>query len=253
MVQLANTSVRNEDSDVTSSIQTLLYQVQAGDALQSWSASVELNRLTPDLSIESSSLQATLLRASASYSRYYSPKKRVQARLFGGRFLQKANDAPFVIGLSGSPDYRRQTAFLDRQQISNAFTAQTHQTDDRDGAFKAFVGNEVQISVASQRWLSTLNLQADLPVTGLGIFADFGAMKENFTVYESRGGQNFFYDAGLVVPVIKDIFQFYLPVAGSQYENGLPSSRKDFTDRIRFVLRLDQLNPFRQLDEQLAK
>ncbi|QIL75758.1 M1 family metallopeptidase [Hymenobacter sp. HDW8] len=246
-VQLANTSVRNEDFDVTSSIQTLLYQVQAGDALQTWSASVELNRLTPDLSVENSSVQATLLRASASYSLYYSPKKRVQARLFGGRFLQKANEAPFFIGLSGSPDYRRQTAFLDRQQISDAFTAQTHQTDDRDGAFKGF------IPVGSQRWLSTLNLQADLPVTGLGVFADFGATKEDNTLYSSRGGQNFFYDAGLVVPVIKNIFQFYLPVAGSQYENGLPSSRKDFTDRIRFVLRLDQLNPFRQLDEQLAK
>ena len=49
------------------------------------------------------------------------------------------------------------------------------------------------------------------------------------------------------------MFRFYLPVAGSQYENGLPSSRKDFTDRIRFVLHLDQLSPFRLLDEQLAQ
>jgi hypothetical protein len=246
-VQLANTSVRNQDLDATTSIQTLSYQVRGGDALQSWSANVELNRLTPDLSVENSSVQATLLRASATYSRFYSAKKQVQARLFGGRFLQKANEAPFVIGLSGSPDYRRQTAFLDRQQISDAFTAQVHQTDDRDGAFKGFV------PVFSQRWLSTLNLQADLPVTGLGVFTDFGVTKEDKVLYSSRGEQNFFYDAGLVVPIIKNVFQFYLPVAGSQYENGLPSSRKDFTDRIRFVLRLEQVNPFRLLDAQLAQ
>jgi hypothetical protein len=72
-------------------------------------------------------------------------------------------------------------------------------------------------------------------------------------VYASRGGQRLYYDAGLVLPLFKNVFRLYLPVAGSQYENGLPNSRKDFTDRIRFVLHLEQLNPFRLLDEQLAQ
>ncbi|QDA60966.1 M1 family metallopeptidase [Hymenobacter jejuensis] len=254
MLKLANTSIYSQDANelqqarTTTSIQTVEYQVRGGNALQTWNASVEFNHLTPSLSEDIASREASLLRASATYQRFYSPKKRVQVRLFGGRFLQKSDDQPFIIGLSGSPDYRRQTFFLDRQQISDAFTAQTHQTDDRDGAFKAY------LPVGSSRWLSTLNVQADLPVTPLSVFADFGAAKERFVVANGRDrSQRLFYDAGFVFPVFKNILQFYFPVAGSQYENGLPSSRKDFTDRIRFTVRFDQLNPLRILDEQLGK
>ncbi|UOQ72171.1 M1 family metallopeptidase [Hymenobacter cellulosilyticus] len=245
-IRLANTAVRLQDrGNETMSIQTGEYGVEGGNALQKWSAHVELNQLTSTISQETNSTNAVLLRASAAYQRFYSPKKRVSVRLFGGRFLDSSSD--FVMGLSGSPDYRRQTPFLDRQQISHAFTAQVHQTDDRDGAFKAF------LPVYSQKWLSTLNLQADLPVTRLGIFADFGATDERFQLDGKVNSQRLYYDAGLVLPVIRDIFQLYLPVAGSQYADGLPSSRKDFTDRIRFVLRLDQLNPFQQLNQYLAQ
>lgn len=246
---LANTIVRNEDTDQTSVFQALDYRVGHANALQGWSAAVDLTRLLASSAGDATDRQAVLLRASASYFRYYALSKRVQVRLFGGRFLQQPATTDFVLGLSGSPDYRRQTAFLDRQQISHAFTAQLHQTDDRDGAFKGF------LPVADTRWLSTLNLQADLPVTRLAVFADFGASHDRFFTSESatRPAQRLYYDAGLVVPVLKDIFTFYLPVAGSQYANGFPASRQDFTDRIRFVLNLTSLSPFRLLDEQLAR
>jgi hypothetical protein len=150
------------------------------------------------------------------------------------------------MGLSGSPDYRRQTAFLDRQQISHALAAQFHQTDNRDGAFKAYV------PASSTKWLSTLNLQADLPITGLAVFADFGATAERQSI-NTGSTQRLFYDAGFVVPVVRNFFELYLPVAGSQYDGGLPNSRKDFTDRIRFVLNLNQANPFRLLNQKLAE
>jgi hypothetical protein len=243
--RLANTAVKLQDrGNETMSIQTAEYAVSGGNALQKWGAQVELNQLTSTISQETNSTNAVLLRAAATYQRYYSAKKRVSARLFGGRFLDSSTD--FVIGLSGSPDYRRQTAFLDRQMISHAYTAQIHQTDDRDGAFKAF------LPVYSQKWLSTLNLQAELPVTRLGVFADFGATNERFRIEGKTNSQRLYYDAGLVVPVIPDIFQLYLPVAGSQYQDGLPNSRQDFTDRIRFVLHLEQLNPFQQINNLLA-
>ncbi|GAB3306112.1 hypothetical protein GCM10027348_36350 [Hymenobacter tenuis] len=246
LVRFANTTVRDQDEGTTSSFQTLEYLVQHKNALQSWSAHVELNYLTPNTSLELSTQEAALLRATATYSRYYNAKKQVRARLFGGRFLKSTSANPFVMGLSGSPDYRRQTAFLDRQQISDVYTAQRHQTDDRDGAFKAF------LPATSNSWLSTLGLEADLPVTSLAVFTDLGATKEFKTISAERGSQRLYYDAGLVVP-IKKVFRLYLPIAGSQYANGLPSSRKDFTDRIRFVLHLEQLNPFRILNEQLAQ
>ncbi|RPD50215.1 hypothetical protein DNI29_05310 [Hymenobacter sediminis] len=253
-LRFANTLVRDQDQQQTSSFQALEYRVRNGNALQNWTGHVELNYLTPDLSVDNKRQEAALIRATATYARYYSASKQVRARLFGGGFLKSSSENPFYIGLSGSPDYRRQTVFLDRQQISETFTAQRHQTDDRDGAFKAY------LPVGSQRWLSTLNLEADLPVTPLAVFADFGAVsKSRQTDIVGRSPQRLYYDAGLILPISKfilptsqNVLRVYLPVAGSQYPDGLPSSRKDFTDRIRFVLHLEELSPFRILNEQLA-
>ncbi|SHK58132.1 M1 family metallopeptidase [Hymenobacter psychrotolerans] len=246
-VKLANTAIEDQDQGTTSSIQSLEYGLQAGNALYKWQVKGEFNFLTPDLADDDVRAAAALLRVEANYQRYYSPKKSFSVRVFGGSFLNKNNDAPFYIGLSGSPDYRRQTMFLDRQQISPSLAAQQHQFDNRDGAFKAF------LPVASRRWLTTVNLQADLPVTPLGVFIDFGMTKEENILAAGRDPQRAYYDAGLSLPLFSKLLSFYLPIAGSQYANGLPSGRKDFTDQIRFVLRLDQLSPFRLLDEQLGQ
>jgi hypothetical protein len=246
-VKIANTAIYDQDTRMTSSIQSLEYGLRINNAVRRWTGHIEFNYFTPDLSEDNSSRQAGLVRAEINHQRYYSPKKAFSVRLFGGSFLQKSSNAPFEMGLSGSPDYRRQTVFLDRQQISPSLARQYHQFDDRDGAFKAYM------PVASRGWLTTLNLQADLPVTPLGVFADFGATESKTQIVAGRNAQRLFYDAGLSLPLFKKVLSFYLPIAGSQYDNGLPSGRKDFTDRIRFVLRLDQLNPFRLLDEQLAQ
>ncbi|MFC7668447.1 hypothetical protein ACFQT0_14505 [Hymenobacter humi] len=244
-VKVALTSVEDQDRGLTN-ILTAEYGVRGGNALQTWGANVELNQLDKLPEGDALTGSALLLRANATYERFYSPKKRVSARLFGGRFLTQSANNAFVMGLSGSPDYRRQTAFLDRQQISNTFTAQVHQTDNRDGAFKAYV------PASSSKWLSTLNLQADLPVTNLAVFADFGATAER-NLLESGSSQRLYYDAGLVLPLVRNFFELYLPVAGSQYESGLPNSGRDLFNRVRFVLNLNQANPFQLLDKKLAQ
>ncbi|NVO85307.1 M1 family metallopeptidase [Hymenobacter terrestris] len=252
LVRFANTNIRDQDSRQTTSIQTLEYRVRDGNALQNWSGHVELNQLSPNAESENTSQNATLLRATATYGRYYNPTKQIRARLFGGAFLNSGKDSPFAMGLSGSFDYRRQTMFLDRQQISHTYPAQLQQTDDRDGGFKAY------LPVASQKWLTTLGLEADLPVIPLVVFADFGLV--NRASQSSSGRVNGYYDAGLVVPVTKlllpisnNILRLYLPLAGSQYGNGLPGSRKEFTDQIRFVFHLEELSPFRALNQFLAQ
>ena len=251
LVRFANTNVRDQDLNQTSSIQTLEYLVRDGNALQKWSAHAELNQLTPNAESDIASQNATLLRLTGTYGRYYNANKQIRARLFGGAFLNSGNDSPFAMGLSGSFDYRRQTMFLDRQQISHTYTAQFHQTDDRDGAFKAY------LPVASQKWLTTLGLEADVPLAPVAVFADFGLVNRSNASASSRAYA--YYDAGLIVPLSlpipngQNILRFYLPLAGSQYQNGLPGSRKDFTDQIRFVLHFEQLSPFRALNELLAQ
>ncbi len=243
-LQLALTSVQDQDRSLTTSILTAEYGVRHEDALQQWKAHVELNQL--DASV-SSSITPVLLRAEASYARYYSPTRRVRVRLFGGRFLQSRAQSDFVLGLSGSPDYRRQTFFFDRQQISHALTAQTHQTDNRDGAFKAYV------PVASSTWLSTLNLTADLPITNLAVFADFGATGESQILPGRTASQRLFYDAGLQIPLLGSVATLYVPVLGSQFQNGTPENRQAFTDALRFTIHFEKLNPFHLLDEALGK
>lgn len=245
--RLALTSVQNQDEGRTSSILSGEYRARGGNALQTWTTHLELNNLIADDAEYSRANTALLLRAEATYQRYYSLKKRVQLRLFGGRFLQSARQNEFVLGLSGSPDYRRQTVFLDRQQLSPTLAAQRHQTDNRDGAFKAFV------PVVSQQWLTALNAQVDTPGLPLALFADLGATAEAQSLAGRTTPQRVYYDAGLVLPLFQNVLQLYFPVAGSQFANGRPASRQDFTDGIRFVLQLTQLNPFRLLDDQLTK
>ena len=243
-VQLAITSVKDQDRSLTTSIFTAEYGVRHEDALQHWNAHVELNQL--DASV-SSSVTPILLRAEAGYARYYSRTRRVQLRLFGGRFLQSQAQSDFVLGLSGSPDYRRQTFFFDRQQISHALTAQVHQTDGRDGAFKAY------LPVTSSTWLSTLNFTADLPITNLAVFADFGATGESQLLPGRSSGQRLFYDAGLQIPLLGSVATLYVPVLGTQFQNGAPESRQAFTDALRFTIHFEKLNPFRLLDDALDK
>ncbi|WP_426492959.1 M1 family metallopeptidase [Hymenobacter sp. 102] len=249
--RLATTSVQQEALNRTSSIQTLEYQAEHGNALQNWSAHAELNFLAADASRDISAQRASLLRVTAMYGRYYNARKQVRARLFGGTFLKSSQD--FQMGLSGSFDYRRQHTFLDRQQISPTFAAQLHQTDDRDGAFKGY------LPVVSRDWLTSLNLEADLPVTPLAAYADLGLGKVRNAGSLSSVTRSY-YGAGLILPVsqliiptAKNFLRIYIPVAGSQFSNGLPESRRDFTSNIRFVLHLERLSPFRLLDEQLAQ
>ncbi|KAA9338368.1 M1 family metallopeptidase [Hymenobacter busanensis] len=222
-------------------VPTVRYSVAGGNAARRYTADIEYNTLVAD-SIGVNSKAAQLLRAAATYEQYYTAKKSFRVRLFGGRFLQHPATSPFVMGLSGSPDYRRQTSFLDRQQISDTWTAQTHQTDDRDGAFKAY------LPVASTKWLTALNLEADVPKTPFAAFADFGATDSRQLLSPGRN-QRLFYDAGLALTSLNGALRLYLPIAGSQYANGLPDGRKDFTDRIRFVFDLQKLNPLRLLDQ----
>lgn len=205
---------------------------------------MELNQLQ---ATANSLKSAVLLRAEARYVRYYSRNKRVELRLFGGRFLQSAAQVDFVLGLSGSPDYRCQAPLFDRQQISPSLAAQVHQNDGRDGGFKAF------LPVTSTSWLSNFNVQADLPITRLAVFADFGATGETQFLPGRPQGQHLFYDAGLTVPFFGEIVPLYFPVAGSQFQNGTPESPQAFTDGIRFTIHFEKLNPLKLLDEAVSK
>ena len=81
-----------------------------------------------------------------------------------------------------------------------------------------------------------------MPIIPLTAYVDLG------TAY---GTKKLLYGTGLSVSLLRKYVQVYLPVAGSNYPQGLPESFDQFRDNIRFQLQLNTLNPFRQLTNAL--
>ncbi|WP_062544078.1 M1 family metallopeptidase [Rufibacter tibetensis] len=167
----------------------------------------------------------------------YRSGKEVRARAFVG-FLANNNqyNGPFVLGMAGSPDYLRQTPFFNRTELYTSLGGITsiRQTDRQDGGFR----NPVQM--VSREWMAALNLTADLPVTPLAVYLDLGMVQVQNRLQ---------YGTGLQWSFFRDAVQIYFPVAGNNYDSGLPKSFKDFRNNIRYSLDLQKLNPFRLLDE----
>ncbi|MGV3505186.1 MAG: M1 family metallopeptidase [Adhaeribacter sp.] len=204
----------------------LRYRLGRQNALRGLSAEAQLERL-PNSTFSS--------KLSLGYQRYYAPQDRFRARLFAGRIWSQDSGKPgwYALGLSGSPDYRKESIFLDRSQRSDGLTAFQHQTDGRDGGFRGYV------PVYSTRWLAALNLDADLPLVPLGAYLDLGLTG------------NFYYGSGFSLSLLKDYFEIYLPLAGSNYAQDIPQDFQDFKNNIRFQLRLQALSPFRLLQDVL--
>ena len=208
--------------------QTLNYRIWKNSALQDMSLQVQFQHLGPDYNTDNFNLKAT-----ANYERYWSKNKKFMVRGFGGKFF---NDGSYFMGLSGSPDYLKETIFLDRAQQSDSYRALLDQTDNADGAFKNF------IPVFSNEWMTTLNLQTDLPILPFSAYLDLG---------KAGGYDELFYGTGLALNLGEGFFSLYLPIAGSNFVNDTPENFKDFKQNIRFSLRLNMLNPFKALNEAL--
>ena len=218
-------------------VQSASYRLDVKNALRTLTFGLELHRFgyAPLLSGDQS---AHLARADISFSRFYKPNKKVQARLFGGSFFGASQGDPgyFRIGLSSSFDYLKEEIFLDRSRLSPSVQAFVHQTDERDGGFRNYV------PVSSRDWLATLNLTADLPVSPFSVYLDLGTL---------GGEDQVFYGTGFGLSLAKNVFNVYLPVAGSNYANSFPDSFWDFRKNIRFSLHLHALDPFRLLRASL--
>ena len=212
------------------------YTYGTKNALQGIEAELNIDFLPTDTTngIKLSSDRVVVGKLSLAYERYYSTKKRFGVRVFGGNFFGGSGAVPawFALGMSSSLDYKKENIFLDRSQRQDNLAAFVRQTDGRDGGFRHFA------PVFSSRWLTALNLDADIPVVPLTAFLDLGT---------AHGAQELFYGTGLSVSLAKNFLQIYFPVAGSNYAQSIPQTFKEFQHNIRFRLQLNTLNPFRQV------
>jgi len=216
------------------------YTWQQKNALQSFKVNALLELLPTDTTANLSILTSKPVvvgKVALEYERYYAAKKRFGVRLFGGNFFgQGSVPTWFQMGMSTSLDYKKETVFLDRSQRSSSNTAFRRQSDGQDGGFRNY------IPVFSDRWLTTLNLESDLPLIPVAAFLDLG------TAY---GTKRLYYGTGLSVSLVKDLISVYFPVAGSNYARNTPQDFNDFQDNIRFLLQFNTLNPFRQVAEMV--
>jgi Peptidase family M1 domain len=221
------------------------YEVKYGNALrrvtaqarfENYYASALTERLGPTVRFDGANVGKVAVR----FEQLYAKKKAVTLRLFGGRIFGRSQDY-FFLGLSGSPDYLRETIFLDRSQISQMLQAGQRQTDDRDGGFHGWV------PVLSNKWLTTATLEAQVPVIPLTVYGDIGATAS------ATGSTQTYYGAGLVVPLMGDVLRMYVPLAGSNYDGDTPNSFGDLSSNLRFSLHLEKLLPERQLRNLLEK
>ena len=176
--------------------------------------------------------------------------KGIDFRFFGGYSLQESNDFSNryswrLAGQNGDHDYLYDHVLFGRN--NNHPNMLSQQITNTHGAFKT------PTSYSSNSWILSTNIKIESPVGPIGIFADAGLYPytqiTNGTVSEKIG---VLYDAGIYIHLPKDIFEIYIPLAfSSEIMKELEYSQPeiDFWQRIRFMININQLNPFKMLRE----
>lgn len=204
----------------------------------------DLRTINP-YSIELSAEQNNdFLKYSATFNQkinYGKPRKYLSIRIFTGNFIYNdasLNDYRFRLsGNTGLKDYLYSSYFIGRSEGSGFFSQQFYETD---GGFKT------QTSLGqTYDWILAMNLKTTLPgILPIKLFADFGT----FEGAKDNLSHPILMDAGIQLSLINDILDIYFPLLYSKdikinYENNHYTT---FSQKIRFTLCLEKLNPFLQ-------
>jgi hypothetical protein len=201
----------------------------------------KINPFNISISSESGkSFQKTSL--DLNYTHSYNGKNRgLDMRFFAGTMLKNDSADPFygfsASGRSGSEQYLYQGLYPDRfSELTKTFWSR--QMSLSEGGLVSPVNNTLGYS----RWLFSLSLTSSLPGTDLWIpVKPFFNILLNDHGAETTVKSPLFFEAGFKAG-IWNFFEIYLPLLVS---DNIESITGSFKDRIRFVLKLDLLNPLR--------
>jgi hypothetical protein len=167
-------------------------------------------------------------------------KNGLESRLFAGTMLRNSATDPFYSfspgGRSGPEQYLYQGIYPDR------FTAYHKSFFSREMAFtEGGLASPVTDSLGYSRWLISFSTSSSLPGK-----ASIIPVKPFFTVLLNDHGDSgnkpaLFFEAGLKAG-IWDFFEVYFPFIVSHNIESLSGGLKE---RIRFIFKLDRLNPLR--------
>lgn len=204
-------------------------------------------RISPHLELSFKSNYIKLLLNSSLHLVYNEKKKKLGVDFFYGTFiLNKTNIYYYNIFLSGRYgyiDYLYSDYYFDRKFHYSRHNFFSHQFDISEGLFTVFT------PIQTNKWLSSLRFWFDLPISipisfYIATATYYGAGK---LIYNSN---KFPYEYGFELKFIKDIFAIYFPA-------GMSNDLKKFSDmycnsyfeKIRFTLKIRELNVFRHLDK----
>jgi len=200
-----------------------------------------INPFNLTASIESGkSFQKVSLEFNYKYS-YYGINNGLEIRVFTGTMLRNASADPFYAfsanGRSGRQQYLFQGVYPDRfSEFPKTFW--TRQMTLSEGGLVTPVND----SLGYSRWLCSLSLTSSLPGKTSRI-----PVKPfiNLLLNDHGSGTNdkslLFFEAGLKTG-IWDFFEIYIPLLVSDNIDAITGSLRN---RIRFVFRLDKINPLR--------
>jgi len=196
-------------------------------------------------------LNENFFRVAAVYAYHYSYRIKnhgFSMRAFAGWVsIETGADDDYRLhmsGLSGKQDYLFDHVFIGRTE-TDGILSQQFVADE--GGFKA-----AAYTGQSESWLAALNLETNIPGRlPVKLFFDMGASDQSKLPKVFRHGLMFDYGAEVIV--VPDIFSVYFPLGYSKDIQSTYDVNPDlfgkYTQRIRFELKLEKLNPLKLRDK----
>jgi hypothetical protein len=164
---------------------------------------------------------------------YVRNKGGINARFFAGKFFYLQSKTYIsayqtdryhlnLSGPKGNEDYTYSDYFIGRNEFQGLASQQIMQ---RDGFFKVRTDLLSSKVGKTDNWLMAINFDGNIPDKinplqilpfniPLKIFVDIGTYAEAWQ--DNASGNRFLYDAGLQVPLLKDIVNVYFPILSSK-------------------------------------
>ncbi len=176
----------------------------------------------------------------------YAKNKGVDLRLFCGKISNPSNQfipnmnfsaSGLTSGYNGYNDYLFDNTMMGRLEHEGILS---HQMFGNDGGFitPTYLGQ-------TNDWIVALNLKMRLPgKIPLSVFGNIATFSEANDVLADK--ELFIYEAGVTLNIYRNIAEISLPLYVSKdIQRVMDLNNKKYYERIRFILNLDALNPFK--------
>jgi hypothetical protein len=133
-------------------------------------------------------------------------------------------------------DYLYDESLLGRNDQTGLFSQQIFQRDANLKTLASLIG--------SRTWMVGLGLRSGIPnPLPIESYIDMALLPDPF----EDGKTQFLYSGGIAVPIVRNVFEVYFPLLESYTvtESAAYDARKLYIKRITFLLNINQLNPWK--------